>query len=432
MACIVRLLRACSTFNLTHTLTLTDPIPALTQYLQTCNLEQVSATIDSLKQTKPTFNLAPLEYFLQSRLEQMQFSQVIGIKNAFKFIQTRKFGEKLESKAIDLLPSLNAEEVVQLLRAFAGKTPHFVRLLNQIERVLREKGTALPLEKKISALLSFYLSKHHPDQLLPLWSRSITTNLDQLSWSSLTHVLITYASVAGAHRDLFNQIENFALRSIPIMSPSDLALLCTAQTHVSAEFTAKLVPTLEEEIVSRASREEFTAYQLSDYCRGLTGILTRVGPALEPQIAAKVGDFSLSNLAAIMYHLGSNALANEQTWSLFTARMISEAKQANARTLSWALYGAFYRGNRHQVFYDTLGDEILLRKLTIKDVEKVIPVYSKLKRADILTHCRHKFLQSYSSLPPMRALTLINFFTEAHMMTPQLHQLLRSLKSPLP
>jgi hypothetical protein len=245
-------------------------------------------------------------------------------------------------------------------------------------------------------------------------------------------VLITYASVAGTHRDLFNQIENFALRSIPIMSPSDLALLCTAQTHVSAEFTAKLVPTLEEEIVSRASREEFTAYQLSDFCRGLSRILTRVGPALEPQIAAKVGDFSLSNLAAVMYHLGSNALGSEQTWSLFTARMISGAKQANARTLSWALYGAFYRGNRHQVFYDTLGDEILLRKLTIKDVEKVIPVYSKLKRADILTHCRHKFLQSYSFLPPMRALTLINFFTEAHMMTPQLHQLLRSLKSPLP
>lgn len=432
MACIARLLRACSTFNLTHTLSLSDPLPVLAQYLQTCSLEQLSPTLETLKKTHPKLSLAPLETSLLARLEQMHLGQVIAVKDALKKVKTRKFGEKLEDKAIGLLPGMSIEEVAQMLRVFAGKTPRFVRLLCHIQGTLKEKGSTLSLETKISALLSFYLSKYPPDQLLPLWSSTISSHLEELPWSSLCHVLITYAHVAGAHKQLFKSIENLALRNIPTVSSSDLALLCTAQTHISAEFSAKLVPTLEEEIVMRAAREEFSVYHLTYYCRGLTSRLKKVGPALEPQIAAKVNDFSLTNLAAVMYHLGANVLGSDATWELLTTRATDQAALMDARALSWALYGAFYRGIHSEEFYAILGNSILKRNLTIKDAEKVIPVYSKLKRVDVLSLCRSKLLESHSFLPPMRTLTLINFFKEANLMTPQLHQLLRSVKSSLP
>jgi len=431
MACI-RLLRACSTFNLARTLSLPNPLPALSQYLQTCSLEQLSPTIESLTKTRPKLSLAPLETSLQARLELMHFGQVIVVREALKKGMTRQFGEKLEDRAIALLPSMSTEEVTQMLRSFSGKSPRFGRLLSHIQAILKEKGSSLSVETKINALLSFYLSKYPANQLLPLWASSISSNLEQLPWASLCQVLFAYSQVAGAHKKLFNSIENLALRSIPIVNPSDLALICTAQTHVSAEFTAKLVPTLEEEIVIRASRADFTTYELTNFCRGLTSRLKKVGPALEPQIAAKVQEFSMTNLASVMYHMGANGLCSEPTWELFTTRMIVNAAHMEARALSWALYGAFYRGIHSEAFYAVLGDSILEQNLTIKDAEKVIPVYSKLKRADVLSHCRSKLLQAHSSLPPMRTLTLINFFKEAGLMTPQLHQLLHSVKSSMP
>ena len=212
MACI-RLLRACSTFNLARTLSLPDPLPALSQYLQTCSLEQLSPTIESLTKTRPKLSLAPLETSLQARLELMHFGQVIVVREALKKTMTRQFGEKLEDRAIALLPSMSIEEVTEMLRSFSGKSPRFGRLLSHIQAILKEKGSPLSVETKINALLSFYLSKYQPDQLLPLWASSISSNLEQLSWASLCQLLFAYSQVAGAHKKLFNSIDTRVTRS---------------------------------------------------------------------------------------------------------------------------------------------------------------------------------------------------------------------------
>ena len=419
---IGRLVRSCSTVY-------PSSVSALQQYLQTCSLDLTTPALLALKRTSPGANLVPLEAVLKLRLNRMSFQHILSLKEVFTHIKSRDFGETLENRAIWFLPHLTLDEIVLLLRSFSGKTPQFSRLLRAIRSILEEKGDSLPISTKISVLLSFHLSKFEVSHLLQHWSPFISSHLTQLSWSEISSILLVYGHVSTSYASLMRNIVNFALRNIPIMPTSDLAQICTAQTHISSEFSLKLILTLEEEILIRAEKDEFSAYQLTAFCRGMTNRLRKIGPVLETQIVGKIQGFSGVDLASVMYHFGANKLGKVTTWTDLTEKMKTKAAHIGARELSWAVYGAFSRGIANEDFYRTLGDELLKRNLTIKDVEKVTPVYASLRRSDVLVKCRERLLQAYPSLPPMRTLTLLNSLKEAGMMTPPLYQVMYGLKT---